>query len=197
MVAGVNMLTTVFSASSPFIVADGSQTSLPAKTAPTLLTPKQDSAQVADIANVFTPAANISALASQTASVILTEQAREKPIILQNPNPPLDNSPLGNLDIYEELLTTPLVPENSRNTEDNSFKKPSLQQDSFGKIENPNVISDTGSTESFIPAAERTPFGSEEQFAPREKAAFTSAIAAYQQASPALTGAAPALSIEA
>lgn len=198
MVAGVNSSTTVFNASSPFIVADSKQTSVTAKTETTLLTPKKDSSQIADIANIFSPAADISSLAPQSASVVLTEQAREKPIILQNPNPPLDNSPLGNLDIYKELLTAPLTPEEDKGKTDNSFIKPSIQLDSFGKSENPNIISETAPQKATDAAMETllTPKAPEES-RQIDRAILTSAIAAYQQTSPALTGTAPALSVEA
>lgn len=106
MVAGVHPSSTVFNTSSPFIVA--SDETRPEEKAPTILTPPQDFSAEADTANAFFPPASIAQLTSDTASVVLTEQAREKPIILQDPNPPLDTSSFGSLNLFDELLSESL-----------------------------------------------------------------------------------------
>lgn len=127
MVAGVNPSSTVFNTSSPFIVASD-ETQATQKTEPTILTPPQDSSALADTANAFFPPASIAQLTSDTASVVLTEQAREKPIILQDPNPPLDTSSLGSLNLFDELLSERLdAPPEAEGQSTTSFL--SLQED--------------------------------------------------------------------
>lgn len=196
MVAGVNTLTTVLNAASPFIVTGSDQTQPASGTNTTLLTPPSDSAAVADIANVFTPPASISTLATTTASVLLTEQAREKPVILEDPNPPLDTSSLGNLDIYDELLSTPLRPE----TVDETISKDDAKeeervatassQEGKGTFVTDTPLLSTGEAQDAPPSFESTRTEYSVNKNSGENAVFASAIAAYQQSSPALGGSA-------
>lgn len=109
MVASVNTLNTVFTSSDPFIV-ESDETRPAPKTNSTLLTPPVPAGEVSNIANIFSPPASISQLTPLVANVILTEQAREKPIILQNPNPPPDNSSLGTLEALGDILNRSLAP---------------------------------------------------------------------------------------
>lgn len=120
MVASVTTLNTVFTSSDPFIV-ESDETKPAPKTNDTLLTPPAPAADASDIANVFSPPASISQLTPLVANVVLTEQAREKPLILQDPNPPLDNSPLGTLAALDDILARSL----------SSDKKPGPERPSF------------------------------------------------------------------
>lgn len=113
MASGLNPLTTVLDAVSPLIVGNSEETAITPKTEATLLTPRgATSPGLVDRANTFAPPANIDLLAPSASSVLLTEQAREKPVILQN----LDSraqpafKPLGNFDIYRELLDKAFAP---------------------------------------------------------------------------------------
>lgn len=104
MVAGVNPSNNVFSVSSPFILTTSSETTPDPKTSATILTPQANASSIADIANIFSPAADISKLSPSATSVLLTEQARQKPVILQDLAPRAETAGLGTLDIYGDLL---------------------------------------------------------------------------------------------
>lgn len=170
MVAGVNSLTTVFSTSSPFIVNSG-QTDAAPKSQSTILTSTKNQSSTADIANVFSPAADISKLSSEASSVLLTAQAREKPVILQDPKPKIENNSLGNLDLLDELLSESLNPQREQQAP--------VQERSPTFAPQSDSASDFASTEtrSFKPAEKtESPVP-----APRETSVLPSAIKAYVQ----------------
>lgn len=104
MVAGVNPSSSVFNVSSPFILTTSDETAPDPKTSATVLTPQANPSSIADIANIFSPAADISKLSPSAANVLLTEQARQRPVILQDPAPRAELAGLGTLDIYGDLL---------------------------------------------------------------------------------------------
>lgn len=163
MASGLNSLTTVLDAVSPLIVGNSAETAVTPTTLASLLTPRgATNPQLVDKANTFAPPANIDLLAPSSSSVLLTEQAREKPLIVQNLGTRQQPSfkPLGNLDIYRELLDKSFTPGKTqrdapsfRTTQpDTPERTPQALRDAFKAFDAAQSLRQT------LPATEKSPY---------------------------------------
>lgn len=84
MVAIVSASTTVLSASSPYLVPGSEKDAKKKQAEPTTLTPGASNSAAANIAYSFSPAGSLELLSRPASSVLLTQQARQKPAILEN-----------------------------------------------------------------------------------------------------------------
>ena len=84
MVAALNKLTTVLNATSPLILPNQDDTALSQNLSVSVLKPPGISQSGANIAYSYAPPGNIALLARPGDSVLLTQEALQKPVVLQS-----------------------------------------------------------------------------------------------------------------